>query len=101
MATTQYEGIRLKRLPRALCPGHYDLFHDIRGGVLLNVLSPSSGDSEMSGSQPRAVMCASCPQVQLSCSPFAAIFTGSAFAALLGLTSRWEGAMAAKGKRIG
>lgn len=42
MVITQYKGIRLVRLPRALCPGHYDLFHDIRGG-LLDVLSPSPG----------------------------------------------------------
>lgn len=52
------------------------------------LLQGVQGDSEMPGSQPRAVVCASCPQVQLSCSPFAAIITGSAFAALLGLTIR-------------
>lgn len=61
------------------------------------LLQGVQGDSEMPGSQPRAVVCASCPQVQLSCSPFAAIVTGSAFAALFGSDNQMSGSNGCQG----
>lgn len=93
-------------LPRGLCPGHCVLFQNIRVGLLdvplsfINIATGVFGVLKCLGHS-LGLWCASCPQVEMYCSLFAANSTGSALEALLGLASRWEGVMVAKKRRVG
>lgn len=98
MMATQQEGIRLMRLPRALCPGHCDLFQDIRGGSLMSLLLPQEVLGVLNCLRhSQGLWYASCLQVELSCGLFASILTDSSLATLLGLMGGNNGCQGEEG----